>query len=278
MTKKITLFILIVLVLILVGALSFTALLSRPEAKKSIAKMTNSISGSETYKSEDTRTSTHLKLNYKDSTYTYEEKYILKPGDDVTYESKSRGRFKMNKDTLIFYSDMPSNEFLNNSTINLTEEEIARNNFSYLYPINEKVNDNQVKIYFENIAEIEDYKAFTIINNQLKPLKIIERKKIEDPKLVKTQKDNFFLFHYLIIEKHANNQLLITGSRDESFLFDFNKIPYRSFHFFTRVYGNFLDFTGLRFQKTDKTLRRIKNVDDKRYEFSQALNSDFIKQ
>lgn len=278
MTKKITLFILIVLVLILVGALSFTALLSRPEAKKSIAKMTNTISGSETYKSEDTRTNTHLKLNYKDSTYTYDEKYILKPGDDVTYESKSRGRFKMNKDTLIFYSDMPSNEFLNNSTINLTEEEIARNKFSYIYPINEKVNDNQMKIYFDNIAEIEDYKAFTIINNQLKPLIIIERKKIEEPKLVKTQNDNFFLFHYLIIEKPANNQLLITGSRDESFLFDFNKIHYRSFHFFTRVYGNFLDFTGLRFQKTDKTLRRIKDVDDKRYEFSQALNSDFIKQ
>lgn len=278
MTKKITLFILIVLVLILVGALSFTALLSRPEAKKSIAKMTNTISGSETYKSEDTRTNTSLKLNYKDSTYAYDEKYILKPGDDVTYESKSRGRFKMNKDTLIFYSDMPSNEFLNNSTINLTDEEIARNKFSYIYPINEKVNDNQVKIYFDNIAEIEDYKAFTIINNQLKPLIIIERKKIEETKLVKTQNDNFFLFHYLIIEKPANNQLLITGSRDESFLFDFNKIPYRSFHFFTRVYGNFLDFTGLKFQKTDKTLRRIKDVDDKRYEFSQALNSDFIKQ
>lgn len=278
MTKKITLFILIVLVLILVGALSFTALLSRPEAKKSIAKMTNTISGSETYKSEDTRTNTHLKLNYKDSTYTYDEKYILKPGDDVTYESKSRGRFKMNKDTLIFYSDMPSNEFLNNSTINLTEEEIARNKFSYIYPINEKVNDNQVKIYFDNIAEIEDYKAFTIINNQLKPLKIIEKKVIENAKMIKTQNDNFFLFHYLIIEKPKNNQLLITGSRDESFLFDFNKIPYRSFHFFTRVYGNFMDFTGIKFQKTDKTLKRIKDVDDKRYEFSQALNSDFIKQ
>lgn len=278
MRKKITLFILIVLVLILVGALSFTALLSRPEAKNKIAKMTKVMSGTETYKSEDTRTNTHLKLNYKDSTYTYEEKYILKTGDDVGYEAESKGKFKIDKDTLIFYSDMPENSHLDFDTHRLTPEEISKNQFSYIYPIDEKVNDNQVKIYFDNIAEIEDYKAFTISNNQLKPLKIIERRKMEEEKLIKTKNDNFFLFHYLIIEKPKNNQLLITGSRDESFLFDFNKIPYRSFHFFTRVYGNFMDFTGIKFQKTNKTLKRIKDVDDKRYEFSQALNSDFIKQ
>lgn len=278
MRKKINLFILIVLVLILVGALSFTALLSRPEAKNKIAKMTKVMSGAETYKSEDTRTNTHLKLNYKDSTYTYEEKYILKPGDDVGYEAESKGRFKMDKDTLIFYSEMPENSHLDFDTHRLTPEEISKNKFSYIYPINEKVNDNEVKIYFDNIAEIEDYKAFTISNNQLKPLKIIERRKMEEEKLIKTKNDNFFLFHYLIIEKSKNNQLLITGSRDESFLFDFNKIPYSTFHFFTRVYLGFADFTGLKFQKTDETLKRILDSNDKRYEFSDALNSNFIKQ
>ena len=278
MSKKITLFILIVLVLILVGALSFTALLSKPEAKKNMINRIKSTLGTEIYESEDKRTNTHLKLNYKDSTYTYEEKYILKPGDDVGYEAESNGRFTMDKDTLTFYSDMPNNSYLNFDTHRLTPEEISKNKFSYIYPIDEKINDNQVKIYFDNIAEIEDYKAFTIIHNQLKPLKIIERHKMEEEKLIETKNDNFFLFHYLITEKPANNQLLITGSRDESFLFDFNKIPYSSFHFFTRVYGNFMDFTGIKFQKTDKILKRIIEVDDKRYEFSQALNSDFIKQ
>lgn len=101
---------------------------------------------------------------------------------------------------------------------------------------------------------------------------------MEQEKLIKTKNDNFFLFHYLIIEKPKNNQMLITGSRSESFLFDLDKIPYPAFHFFTRVYWNFMDLTGIKFQKTDKTLKRIKTLDDKRYEFSEALNSDLVKQ
>lgn len=276
MRRKINLFIIIILALLIIGFLSYTALLSTSESDVKIPETTQLISKSETYKSEDTLTRTQLKFDYKDSTYNYQEYLILKPGYDLTYQRKSGGRFKTDNDTLILYSDLPSNEYF--TDINLTDEEIAKYKFSYIYPIDEKINDSQVKIYFDNIAEIEDYKAFTIIKNQLKPLKIIERRKMEEEKLIKTQNDNFFLYHYLITEKPANNQLLITGSRDESFLFDFNKIPYRSFHFFTRVYGNFMDFTGIKFQKTDKILKRIIEVDDKRYEFSQALNSDFIKQ
>lgn len=276
MRKKLTLFIFIILVLILIGALSYTALLSGTNSDNQIPKIAKVFSKSETYKSEDKRTNTHLKLDYQDSTYTYQERYIMKPGDDVGYESKSKGKFKMDQDTLIFYSDMPSNESF--TDLDLTAEEIAKNKFSYIFPTNEKVNQNQVKIYFDNIAEIENYKTFTIIDNQLKPLKINERKKMEKEGWIKTKNDNIILLHYLMIEKPVNNQLLITGSRGESFFFDFNKIPYSSFHFFTRVYGNFSDFTMLKFHKTDKTLKRIINPNDKRYEFSDALNSDFIKQ
>lgn len=278
MRKKLTLFTIIILVLILIGALSYTALLSRTDSDNPISEITKVFSKSETYKSEDKRTDTNLKLDYQDSTYTYQEKYIMKPGDDVGYETKSKGRFKMNKDTLILYSDMPDNSQLDYDTHRLTPEEISKNKFSYIYPIDEKVNQNQVKIYFDNIADIEDYKAFTIINNQLKPLKITERKEMEESQLVTTKNGNFFLFHYLIIEKPANNQLLITGVRSESFLFDFNKIPYSTFHFFTRVYWGFSDFTMLKFHKTDKTLKRIITPNDKRYEFSDALNSSFFKQ
>jgi hypothetical protein len=273
MRKKITLFLFIIIVLILIGVLSYTALLS--ESEKEINKINSAIPKSESYKSDDRTTNTQLKLDHKDSTYSYHEKYIMKPGDDVGYERESKGRFKIYKDTVILYSDMPPNE--NFKDIALTDEEIVNNKFSYIYPTGEKVKEQQVKIYFDNIAEIEDYKAFTIINNQLKSLKITERRKLEEEKLIKTKKDNFFLFNYLIIEKPVNNQLLITGSGNESFLFDFNKIPYQSFHFSTIVYGNFLDCTGLKFQKTDKHLKRIKNPNDKRYEFSQALNSNFIK-
>lgn len=278
MKKKTILFLFILLMLILIGVLSYTALLSETNSDNPTPELTKVFSKSETYKSEDKRTNTHLKLDYKDSTYTYQEKYIMKPGDDVGYETESKGRFKMDKDTLIFYSDMPDNSQLDYDTHRLTPEEISKNKFSYIYPIDEKVNQNQVKIYFDNIADIENYKAFTLINNQLKSLRIIERKELKESKLVTTKDGNFFLFHYLIIEKPSNNQLLITGLRSESFLFDFNKIPYSSFHFFTRVYWSFADFTGLKFQKTDETLKRIKDVDDKRYEFSQALNSNFIKQ
>lgn len=276
MKRKLNLFIIIILALLIIGFLSYTALLSMSESDADIPKTTHLISKRETYKSVDKRTNTHLKLDYKDSTYTYQENYILKPGDDVGYEAQSKGRFKLDKDTLIFYSDMPSNESF--TDIDLTAEEIAKNKFSYIFPTNEKVNQNQVKIYFDNIAEIDEYKAFNIINNQLKPLKIIEKEVIENPKMIKTKNDNIFLFHYLIIEKPKNNQLLITGSRGESFLFDFNKIPYSSFHFFTRAYWSFSDFTMLKFLKTGKTFKRIINQNDKRYEFSDALNSDFIKQ
>ncbi|WDF45834.1 hypothetical protein PQ459_13100 [Chryseobacterium sp. KACC 21268] len=276
MRKKITLFIFIILVLILIGALSYTALLSESDTEKGINKISSIILKSETYKSEDKRTITQLKLDYKDSTYAYQERYIMKPGDDVGYEAKSKGKFKMDQDTLILYSDMPSNESF--TEIDLTAEEIAKNKFSYIFPTNEKVNQNQVKIYFDNIAEIDEYKAFNIIDHQLKPLKITERKKMEEDGWIKTKNDDIILLHYLRIEKPANNQLLITGSRGESFLFDFNKIPYSSFHFFTRAYWSFSDFTMLKFLKTDKTLKRIINPNDKRYESSGALNSDFIKQ
>ncbi|UQB69229.1 hypothetical protein [Epilithonimonas zeae] len=229
----------------------------------------------EHYKSKDKNTITEIKLNYSDSTYTYSEEYLMKPGDDVGYDIESKGQFKIEKDTVIFYSEMPDNGSF--TILNLTDEEILKNKFSYIYPIDEQLNDNQVKIYFDNIAEIEDYKAFTIINNQLKSLKILERKKLEEPKLIETKNDNFFLFHYLIIEKPANNQLIITGERGESFYFDLNKIPYSAFHFFTRAYGNYFDFTGLKFIKNEKGLKLIKSKTDNRYQLNQALNSDFIK-
>lgn len=272
---KAALFIILTIIIVAVGTMSISVLMSCSKEGNS-NKRSSLLSKSETYKSVDKIKNTEIQLNYKDSTYTYQENYIMKPGDDVGYESESKGKFKIDKDTLIFYSDMPLNEYF--TDIDLTAEEIAKNKFSYIFPINEKVNQNQVKIYFDNIAEIENYKVFTIIDNQLKPLKITERKKMEEEGWIKTKNDNIILLHYLIIEKPANNQLLITGSRGESFFFDFNKIPYSSFHFFTRVYWSFSDFTMLKFHKTDKTLKRITNPNDKRYEFSDALNSEFIKQ
>lgn len=274
---KATLFLLLTIALLLVGLISLSSLMS--SSKKDDGKKGAKLySKTEVYKSIDQLTDTDIKLNYKDSTFSYQEKYILKPGDDVGYEAESTGRFKMDKDTLILYSDMPDNSHLEFDTHRLTPEEISKNKFSYIYPIDEPAKDHQVKIYFDNIADIEDYKAFTIINNQLKPLKILERRKMDQEKLIKTKNDNFFLFHYLIIEKPANNQLLITGARSESFRFDFNKIPYSTFHFFTRVYWNFSDFTGFKFYKTEKAMKRIISQNDKRREYSQALNSDFIKQ
>lgn len=277
MKMKAIMIIMMTLVILAIGVMSLSALKSS-SAKGEKQKISNFFSKTEIYKSNDKLTNTIMKLDYKDSTYSYQEKYILKPGDDVGYETESKGSFKMNHDTLIFYSEMPENAQLDFGTHELTDVEIAKNKFSYIYPIDEKVDDNQVKIYFDNIAEIQEYKAFTIIDHQLKPIKIIERKELDESKSIKTKTSNFFLFHYLIIEKPKNNQLLITGSRDESFLFDFNKIPYQSFHFYTRVYWGFMDFTGIKFQKTDKTLKRIQSADDKRYQSSGALNLDFIKQ
>lgn len=274
---KATLLIILTMLILAIGLMSLSALMS--SSSKGKDHFENLLpSKTETYKSRDPLTNTVMKLNYKDSTYIYQEKYIMKPGDDVGYESQSQGRFEMSNDTLIFHSEMPENAQLDFGIHELTDEEIAKNKFSYIYPIAEKVDDSQVKIYFDNIAEIEEYNAFTIIDHQLKPIKIVERKEIDEPKLIQTKNSNFFLFHYLIIEKPKNNQLLITGARDESFLFDFDKISYRSFHFYTRVYGNFMDLTGIKFKKTDKTLKRIQSTNDKRYQSSNALNLDFIKQ
>jgi len=275
MKKKLILFSILLLVLIFIGTLSFTALFSKSESKSSINNLKTIFTKTEHYKSIDKNTITEIKLNYSDSTYTYSEKYLMKPGDDVGYNRESKGEFKLDKDTVIFYSEMPDNRYFRD--LNLTDEEILKNKFSYIYPIDEKLNDNQIKIYFDNIAEIEGYKAFSIINNQFKSLKIFERKKLEEPKLIETKNDNFFLFHYLIIEKPANNQLIITGERGESFYFDLNKIPYSIFHFFTRVYGNYFDFTGLKFVKNGKGLKLIKSKTENRYHYNKALNSDFVK-
>lgn len=275
MKKKLILFIILILVLIFIGTLSFTALFSKTESKSPINNLKTIFSKTEHYKSSDKNTITEIKLNYADSTYTYSEEYLMKPGDDITYHIESKGQFKIDKDTLIFYSEMPDNKYFTN--FNLTDEEISKNKFSYIYPIDEKLNDNQVKIYFDNIAEIEDYKAFTITNHQFKSLKTFEKKELEEPKLIETKYDKFFLSHYLIIEKPANNQLIITDERGESLYFDLTRIPYPTFHFFTRVYGNYIDFTGLKFIKNEKGLKLIKSGTDNRYRLNQALNSDFIK-
>lgn len=275
-------FLLLTLFILLVGALSFTVLLSNSPVIKKHDKISKLFSKPVIYKSTDQNTHSDIRLNYKDSTYTYQEKYIMTPGDDAGYDYHSEGKFRTSQGMLIFYSDMPSNHLFSKTVLHLTDEETARNKFSYLYPIDEKVNSDQVKIYFDNIAETEDYEAFTIVNHQLKPVKIIERRKLAEQKSVKTKNDNFFLIHYLVIEKPANNQLLIispkTNPTSESFLFDLNKIPYRSFHFFTRAYWRYYDFTGVKFKITAKGLKKISEPNDKRYSENPVLNGDFLKQ
>lgn len=277
MKKKATLFIILILVIIFVGTLSYLALLSESDSKKAIDDFKTMFTETEQYQSTDQDTQTILKLNYSDSTFIYHGQRNMKPGDDMLYETESKGKFKLDQDSLVLYSEMPDNSRLHSYIHALTDEEISKNKFSYIYPIEEKINDSQVKIYFDNIAEVEDYKAFTLDKNQLKPIKILEVKKLSEPVSINTKKDNFMLFHYLLIEKPSNNHLLITDNNSKSFLFDFNKIPYPVFHFYTRVYANFVDLTGLKFHKKENSLILIRNEIDKRYASNQALNSEFIK-
>ena len=278
---KTRIFILLTIFILAVGALSFTVLLSNSHIVKKHKKIYNLFSKTETYKSNDKNTNTVIELNYKDSTYNYQENYIMKPGDDVGYHFSSKGKFKVDKDLFILFSYMPSNDLLANDIHNLTKDEILKNKFSYIYPVDEKTNGKEIKIYFDNIAEIDDYKAFTIINDQLSPLKIIERKHMEEQKTIKTKKDDIFLFHYIIVERPINNKLLITnsktGPKSESFMFDLNKIPYDSFHFFTRIYWSYYDFTGVKFKRTSKGLKKISEPEDNRYSENYVLNSDFVK-
>ncbi|MCZ4244121.1 hypothetical protein [Pedobacter punctiformis] len=234
------------------------------------------------YKSNDELTVSKFKLNFADSTYTYDEEYILKPGDDVGYHYESNGTFKKDNDTLTFISNMPGNDFLPEHMHELTLDEITKNKFSYIYPVIESVEAGYVKIYFDNIAEIDGYEAYALIDNKLQPLKIKSRLKLTGEKSIQTKNNQIPLFHYLLIERPLSKKLLIISSKDnitsESYLFDFDKIPYNSFHFFTRVYNNYYDFTGVKFKITPEGIQMIEQKNDLRYRSNSVIKNEFIKE
>lgn len=277
MKTKIYLLGIVLMMITGIGFISFSTLfLGSEKVKKSIFEPQP-----ETYKSETENTKAQLVLNPSDSTYSYDENSILKPGDDVTYHYESKGKFSQNKDEIILTSEMPSNQHLRSDIINLSDAEIRNNRFSYIYPLKESIPNQQIKIYFDNIAEIADYQAYTFLDQELKPLKIFERKELETPININTDQDHFFLFHYITVEKPAHHQLIITtdqlSSNSMSYLFDLSKIPSQVFHFYTRAYASYRDFTGLRFKKTKNILRKVNDANDQRYIDHGILRNEFVK-
>ena len=179
-------------------------------------------------------------FDLNDSTYTYKQN--LTEGCE-RFEYKSEGKFIIYKDTLMLISKMPENEFLPGHIHNLNSQEINKNKFSYIYPINDFVEKGFIKIYFDNLAKPDQYKAFTLNKNKLVPLKIIQIVKLENQTILKTDNGSITLLNYITIEKPKNNILIINSIADlntsDSYLFNLNKIPFSSFHFYTRVYRTY---------------------------------------
>jgi hypothetical protein len=211
-------------------------------------------------------------LDYKDSTYIYNEN--LNEGC-LRYAYLSNGKFKVNQDTLTLISKMPKNESLSGYIHNLTTDEIKKNKFSYIYPVNDIVEQGYIKIYFDNLAEPKLYKTYTFENDKLIPIKIKSYVTLKRDSIIKTEKNTIRLFNYLIIEKPKNNKLIINSITDcntsDSYFFDLNEIQYNCFHFYTRVYSNYYDFTGLKFIiSNDSLIRYSKN--ENRYKFGKISN------
>jgi hypothetical protein len=211
-----------------------------------------------------------LIFEFRDSSYTYRENYERKPGEDLGYHYKSKGYFKFHKDTVTLFSEMPGNEFLPGHIHKLSATELQANQFSYIYPIKEQVTPGYVKIYFDNIADPEKYLAYEVTASGLKAIPIQSFKKLEKDSIVHTDNDNIRLFHYLIIKKPAGNKLLIMATEDhqlsKSYFFDLEKVPFSTFHFYTRVYSNYYDLTGLKFIISSKLpMKMVKQQSDLRY-------------
>lgn len=119
----------------------------------------NCLSQMNIYKGVNNKIEEKITLNFKDSTYAY-----LKNLDNDLYGNilTSNGKFKICGDTLILISKMPKNDLLPGHIHNLTISEINKNKFSYIFPTNEIVEKGYVKIYFDNIAKPENYKAYTL--------------------------------------------------------------------------------------------------------------------
>lgn len=102
------------------------------------------------------------------------------------------------------------------------------------------------------------------------PLKTSPYVKFEKDSILKTEKNSINLFGYLKIEKPNNNLLVIDAKEDyntsQTYLFDFNNISFNSFHFYTRVYKNYYDFTCLKFVISNNKLTLF-TKNDNRYEF-----------
>lgn len=211
-----------------------------------------------------------LIFEFRDSSYTYQENYAPKAGEDLGYRRRSKGFFKFHKDTVTLFSEMPGNEFLPGHIHKLSATELQTNQFSYIYPIKEQVMPGYVKIYFDNIADPEKYLAYEVTASGLKAIPIQSFKKLEKDSVVRTENDDIRLFHYLIIKKPAGNKLLIMATEDhqlsKSYFFDLEKIPFSAFHFYTRVYSNYYDFTGLKFQISPKgMMKMVEEQSDLRY-------------
>ncbi|GAA4181195.1 hypothetical protein [Sphingobacterium ginsenosidimutans] len=223
-----------------------------------------------TYKSDSTN---ELVLNFRDHSYFYKETNLpLKAGEDVGYENQSRGSFVIKNDTLTFFSQMPSQ-------IDVKTDWSTSTEFLPLYQTNEELDSNSVKIYVDNIAEPQYYRAFELAKGRVEKLAVKACVTDGDFGWIKTENDQIPLYQYLIIEKPKSNKLLIIDSMNtaHSYYFDFDHIPFRSFHFFTRAYWSYYDFTGLTFVLADNRLKLTENNRLGRYLHSN-INLTFLKQ
>jgi hypothetical protein len=222
------------------------------------------------YKSDPTN---ELVLNFGDHSYLYKETNLpLKAGEDVGYENQSRGTFSLKNDTLTFFSQMPSEIDVKTNWSTSTE-------FLPLYLTSEKIDSNSIKIYFDNIAEPEYYQAFELNHEKAKRLAVNACESDGHFGFIKTENDNIPLYKYLIIERPKSNKLIIVDSLEtqNSFFFDLDHIPSRSFHFYTRAYWSYYDFTGLTFVQTKNKLKLIERNRLGRYQHS-TINLEFRKQ
>ena len=221
------------------------------------------------YKSDEIN---ELTLNLQDSTYTYKEIYNPKAGEDLGYENDSRGKFSIKNDTITFVSQIPSE-------IDVTKNWNISTEFLELFPTKEQNDKNFVKIYFDNIAEPQLYKAFEYKDGHFESLKIKEYKTLENIERIAAKNDSIPLIHYLLIEKPSNNKLLLLNGENDgrSYYFDLDRIPFRSFHFYTRAYWGYYDFTGLKFVKNGAKLQLIEDNRLNRFRYS-ILEKTFIQQ
>jgi hypothetical protein len=231
---------------------------------------TNGFSQKITYKGlKDSHINESFILNFNDSTYIYNQN---SEEGCAQYKYKSNGKFTIHQDTLMLISKMPDNESLQGHIHNLTSTEINKNKFNYIYPTDDIVEKGFIKIYFDNIAKPDKYRAYTLSKDKLTPLKIKSFVKLEKDSILKTEKSSIRLLNYLIIEKPKNNILIIDSKEDwntsQSYLFDFSYIPFNSFHFYTRVYSTYYDFTGLKFIISNHSRIRLIKDEINRYEFN----------